>query len=361
MIAVLLGPVLWALGGWALIQETTMRALTAFRSISDPEKTVEAYGKLVGAVGLLLAAPVGLLGVGLAFWRTWNQHRDGVVAARKLEAESYAKAAEAYAKAVEQLGNEKASVRMGATLALEALGKATPRLLSQTIEILCAYVREGWSNIAPSTKEKLDNDNNFKSRIELQTAINAISRLKKHDTEDSLIVNLSMVDMKGIELIKTSLKKSSVYGSNMEIMSIIYGDFSNSFLLRVRIAGSMLSYTKFTKCNINMSCLSRSNFTECDFSESSMIGAKLEDISLYGANLTDSKLGKVVFNGVILTNANLTRADMTGATINNVKFDGAVFSDTILPNGRKWTGIGWPQDEALTSATNAPPPSLSVV
>ncbi len=136
LFAVVLALELLLLGG------KTGAALAAFDAITDDEKKVEAFGKLISAIGLLAAAPVGVTGVALAFWRSWSQHRDGLTAIRKLDAEAYAKAAEAFAKAVEQLGHDKSSIRMGAALALEALGKSTPRFLSQTIEILCAYVRE---------------------------------------------------------------------------------------------------------------------------------------------------------------------------------------------------------------------------
>lgn len=361
VIAVLLGPVLWVFGGWALIQETTVRALTAFRNISDPEKTVEAYGKLISAVGLLLAAPVGLLGVGLAFWRTWNQHRDGVVAARKLEAESYAKAAEAYAKAVEQLGNEKASVRMGATLALEALGKATPRLLSQTIEILCAFVREEWPNSTSSSKEKLEiSHTRMKSRTELQLIIETIVRLKKHDSMDSVKVNLVKSNLQRTELISSKLTRANFYGADMSYLSVIASDFTKSLFINVVMKHSMIAGAKFADSIFTLSDLSESNFNGCDFSAAFLIGVNLENASLYDVNLADAKLGLAILKNTNLTKANLTNADMTGAKIDKTKFDGTIFSDTTLPDGRKWTGIGCPPTEALEPAGSDPAPSLPV-
>ncbi len=312
VIAALLGPVLWAFGGWALIQETTMRALTAFRSISDPEKTVEAYGKLIGAVGLLLAAPVGLLGVGLAFWRTWNQHRDGVLATQKLEAESYAKAAEAYAKAVEQLGNEKASVRMGATLALEALGKATPRLLSQTIEVLCAFVREEWPNPDPSSKDAMDNNHDkVKSISELQLIVDVILRLKKYDLRNSIKVNLVMTNLQKTEFFAVFLSGARFYGSNMNYVAFMHSELIDSMFLKVEMKRSMVMSTKLVESNFNLSDLSDSTFSGCDLSSASIIGANLEGVSFYGTNLTGAKLGLSVFKGADLRKANLTNAGVT--------------------------------------------------
>ncbi len=288
VIVLLLGPVLWAVGGWDLIGDKTRLALDAFDAISEPDKKVEAYGKLVSTIGLLAAAPIGMVGVGLAFWRTWNQHRDGTTAIRKLDAEAYAKAAEAFAKAVEQLGHDKSSIRMGAVLALEALGKSTPRLLSQAIEILCFYVRETRpvSPTAP-TDETAETGLAPSLPTDIQLILDIVKRLKGEDADNRIRADLSSADIRMANLSDANLSGASLTGTNL--------------------TGADLS---------------RANLTRGDLRE---------------ANLTKANLSRAN-----LTRAYLTGANLTGANLNRANLTETIFKDTALPDGRKWTGKGRP-------------------
>ena len=59
---------------------------------------------------------------------------------------------ELYAKAVEQLGHEKAPVRLGALYSLERLAEDKPERRQIIVDVICAYLRMPFSPTAPATK-----------------------------------------------------------------------------------------------------------------------------------------------------------------------------------------------------------------
>jgi uncharacterized protein YjbI with pentapeptide repeats len=264
----------WFVGGWWLLTEGPRQALTAYNNIPDKEK-VEAFGKLATALGLLVAAPFALLGVGLAFWRTWNQHRDSELAKRKLETESELAArkldAEAFAKAVEQLGHLEIAIRMGAVLALQNLAEASPRrLLGQTLEILCAYVREK----RPRTKEK-DEQDAVPLETDIKLILEVIKRLNRRNDYEKIPIDLSKTDLRGADL-------SESYLENV--------DFSHS------------------------------NLMHCEFWEANLKNVNFWDAILEGANLWNANL----------EGANLWNANLEGASLQFACFDDADLTGTIL-------------------------------
>ncbi|WP_238474864.1 pentapeptide repeat-containing protein [Azospirillum cavernae] len=306
VVAALLGPGLWFIGGWDLIGANTSLALKAFKTIQEPDKQVEAYGKLVAAIGLLAAGPVGLIGVALAFWRSWNQHRDGMTAARKLDAE-------AFAKAVEQLGHDTSSIRMGAALALEALGKSAPRLLSQSIEILCAYVREihpalpsvetdGTTAPPPTTPFPTD----------IKLILDVICRLKEQRSAKKIMVDLSRTDLGKANLSWANLSGANLSGANLSEASLSEANLSEAFLIRANLSRAFLG-------------------------EANLSGAALN-----GTNLSGAKLRKANLSGAYLSGADLSEADLSKANLSEASLTNTTFKDTILPDGRKWTGTGLP-------------------
>ena len=59
---------------------------------------------------------------------------------------------ELYAKAVEQLGHEKAPVRLGALYSLERLAEDKPERRQIIVDVICAYLRMPFAPTAPASK-----------------------------------------------------------------------------------------------------------------------------------------------------------------------------------------------------------------
>lgn len=301
-----------------LLGGKTGAALTAFDAITDDEKKVEAFGKLISAIGLLAAAPVGVAGVALAFWRSWNQHRDGLTAIRKLDAEAYAKAAEAFAKAVEQLGHDKSSIRMGAVLALEALGTSTPRLLSQAIEVLCFYVRETQPVSAIRRMVQTPESSPFPPfPTDIQLILDIVNRLKREDKDNRIKIDLSRVDLRNANLIGANLSGADLWGAN-------------------------LSWAHLNGANLRTTNLARATLSWADLPMTSLHEADLYGAILKGADLREADLRKADLDEANLWRADLTEANLKDAKIADANLTDTIFENTILPDGTVWTGEGPP-------------------
>ncbi|WP_158599994.1 pentapeptide repeat-containing protein [Azospirillum cavernae] len=325
-----------------LLGGKTGAALTSFDAIADHDKKVEAFGKLISAIGLLAAAPVGVAGVALAFWRSWNQHRDGLTAIRKLDAEAYAKAAEAFAKAVEQLGHDKSSIRMGAALALEALGKSTPRLLSQAIEVLCAYVREA-RPVSPTAPTDKTAETELVSPLptDIQLILDIVNRLKREDKDNRIKIDLSLVDLRGARLRWANLSGADLWEANL------YG----ADLSRVNLSGADLRWASLGRANLSGASLSGADLSWASLSWASLHGANLHGADLSGADLSGANLHGADLSGTVLYGANLIGATLTDTIFENTTLTNTIFENTLLPDGRVWTGKGPPPDP--TPVTNA--------
>jgi len=327
IVLVLLGPVLAMTGGWSLIGHTTAKALKAYHAISDPAARIEAYGKLVSALGLMLAAPFALIGLALAFWRTWNQHRDGVLAARKLDAESFA-------KAVEQLGHAEISIRMGAALALEALGRASPRLLSQIIEILCAHVREKrpWS---PSKGDEISGKDSAPSPsvplpTDIQLTLEIISRLKACDHHGTIAVDLHNTDLYSVRWVEATLNEANLSKANLRRANLSKASLSKANLTEASLFKANLSEASLSEASLSEARLSGTDLRGTDLSGANLSGANLSGASLSGADLSRAKLIWAELPETNLSGTRLSGADLSGANLSGASLSGAGMSATNL-------------------------------
>lgn len=97
--------------------------------------------ELVRNYGLVAAAVVG---VGLAWWRSRASNRQALAALRQAELAQRDHVVEMFNRAVDQLGNEKLEVRLGAIFTLKRISR-DPQYEDYRVpilETLSAYVRE---------------------------------------------------------------------------------------------------------------------------------------------------------------------------------------------------------------------------
>ena len=103
------------------------------------------------AAGAGAGAAVGLI---LAFRR--QHHQEIATVLTDLDA-TERRITELYAKAVEQLGNDKAPVRLGGLYALERLAQDNPAHRQTIVDVICAYLRMPFSaDPAPASKGGLE-------------------------------------------------------------------------------------------------------------------------------------------------------------------------------------------------------------
>src|SRR5689334_10726634 len=103
------------------------------------------------AAGAGAGAAVGLM---LAFRRQYHQEIATDLTDRDA---TERRVTELYTKAVEQLGNDKAPVRLGGLYALERLAQDNPAHRQTIVNVICAYLRMPFSPTAPTRELWLGN------------------------------------------------------------------------------------------------------------------------------------------------------------------------------------------------------------
>ena len=143
----------WMLAALAAVVITAFVVTTWLLAIASHAKpgTDQASARL-DAVRTGLAAGAGAgaaVGLMLAFRR---QHHQEIATDLSDRDATERRITELYTKAVEQLGSDKAPVRLGGLYALERLAQDNPAQRQTIVNVICAYLRMPFSPMAPNRK-----------------------------------------------------------------------------------------------------------------------------------------------------------------------------------------------------------------
>ena len=195
---------------------------------------------------------------------------------------------ERFAKAIEQLGNEKIETRLGAIYTLERIAKDSKNYHWTIMEVLTAFVREN----APLKKD--EEQESPKIRTDIQAALTVIGRRNAENEEEKQRLDLSNIDIRGVNLIKANLERADFISSNLE----------GGLLMQAKLQNA-----EFYNANLRSAVLSEANLQKAYFS-----GAKLGQANFYKANLQGSFLP-----GANLHLANLVEANLQGTNLSGAK------------------------------------------
>ena len=143
----------WMLAAAAAVVITAFVVTTWLLTIaSDAKPGTDRANSRLDAVRTGLAAGAGAgaaVGLMLAFRR---QHHQEIATDLSDRDATERRITELYTKAVEQLGNDKAPVRLGGLYALERLAQDNPAHRQTIVNVICAYLRMPFSPTAPTSK-----------------------------------------------------------------------------------------------------------------------------------------------------------------------------------------------------------------
>ncbi|TCO56586.1 pentapeptide repeat-containing protein [Actinocrispum wychmicini] len=103
--------------------------------MASPDNTVSEITRSAVLVGALTAGAMGLLLLGRHFWRVENAAN-----AKEHDADER-RGADAYARAADQLGSDKAPVRLAGLYALERLAQVDKQYRQTIVNVVCSYLR----------------------------------------------------------------------------------------------------------------------------------------------------------------------------------------------------------------------------
>ncbi|WP_158226967.1 pentapeptide repeat-containing protein [Amycolatopsis vastitatis] len=199
-----------------------------------------------------------------------------------------------FGRAVEQLGSEKADIRLGGIYALERLARDSPRDAGTITNILGGFIRNNARCSTPSSetpKPLLPTD--------LGAALTVLTRRPASDPPS-------------------------------RDPSVVQADLKGSCLAH-------LDFRLYDLANVDLS--------EANLSDANLYGVYMAGVSLTGSNLAGARLTNSVWLGTNITSGNLSDANLTGAALNNTIFAGTNLRRAVLDQTRK--------DEATPRPTSA--------
>jgi uncharacterized protein YjbI with pentapeptide repeats len=281
------------------------------------------------AAGAGAGAAVGLM---LAFRR--QHHQEIATVLTDLDA-TERRITELYTKAVEQLGSDKAPVRLGGLYALERLAQDNPAHRQTIVNVICAYLRMPFSLTAPSSKPEAkeeDLDEHVTEtrpdaisdawQQEKQVRLTAQHILAEH-LRDNRPKGKRSTDPPGSRFwpnIRLDLAGATLIDFDLEDGVLADADFSGAIFSR----GALFGGTTFSECP---------NFDGTTFNDGAWFrGAIFSDGALFG---------RATFGaGALFDGATFSDAVFQSATFSGIAgFDKASFSNRSTFDGASFSGF----------------------
>lgn len=238
------------------------------------------WGKSARAVALLASLGTGAAAVAAVY--ITNQTLD---ATRQQNAVTeQGQYTERFGRAIDQLGSDKADIRLGGIYALERLSNDSPRDAGTITNVLAGFVRNNAHCPSPPATT---------SKAQLPTDIGAVL---------------------------TVLTRRPASDPPSRDPSVVQADMKGACL-------SHLDFRLYDLANIDLG--------NADLSDSNLFGLYMAGVSLTGANLAGTRLTDSVWLGTIITSGNLTGADLAGAVLHNTKFAGTNLQRAVLDRARR--------------------------
>ncbi len=132
----------------------------------------------------------------------------------------------------------------------------------------------------------------------------------------------------GCDLSGSDLNGLNLSGANLSGAVLTKADLSGA-----RLSDANLSDANLVGANLQGAILNRANLIGTDLSNANLSASRLLEADLQGANLTAADLRWAKFRQTDIRNATMVRANLTKAEVAGWFDDGAVFCETLEPNG----------------------------
>lgn len=245
-------------------------------------------GATISALGALVAALAAFV-VGLFNYR--NQ-------ARQLAIAREGQLTDRFTRAIEQLGNDKADVRLGGIYALEQIANASSRDRRAIVEVLTAFVQghAPWPpsrSAQPAQQSDVNDLNPLRAWApDVQAAMTVLGRRVSEPTDEAL--DLTDVDLRRAELPNGDLQRTKLHRCGLQRIVLHKADLQGAELPRVQMQGADLTDAKLGGARVRRADLRRADFggadlRNADLEFSDFRGAILGGADLRGANVTEAR------------------------------------------------------------------------
>jgi len=309
---------------------------------------------------------------------TWQQHDRAAADARHDATER--RLTELYVAAADQLGSDRAPVRLAGLYALERLADTHPEHRQTVVNLLCAYLRMPWTPAAPDAPAATDHREEREVRLTAQRVLTAHLR----DTETSahwpdMDLDLTGATLDGWRLtgarvvgcraagarfVGTASFAGSVFAGPVDLTGAVFeeaaevtGAFFNDAVtldratFRDGLSAGLALFAELSArdtlfegpVGCRSAAIGRATFAGARFSgDATWVGATFADLVTFGrATFTAVSFEQTVFNGSAEFRATKFegQADFAGASFNEaVTFDAARMTPAFSLEGARSAG-----------------------
>jgi uncharacterized protein YjbI with pentapeptide repeats len=350
----LLGVALILLLLWALVtipaELLGVDQVLVVRKIQDPGKQLDEVNGLrstLAAVLAGLAVAAGAIVGALNFRETSRQNRAVVELQRR------GQVTERFTRAIEQLGDDKITIRIGAVYALEQIARDSAELHWPIMEVLTAYLREHarprQSISAPGTDESEAQDTGQSLAGDIQAIATVIGRRQYKQDPDGRHLHLAQVQLPGVDMPRANLERADLTMANLD----------GAWLRGAQLRAARLSGARLNGAHLDHACLEGADLAEAQLTRASLSGARMTSTDLHGAQLTEADISRAQLEkahlretqmqGADLHEAHLERADLFGAQLAGARLFRAHLEDAYLLEARlEGVDFGWAQLKGAT-------------
>ncbi|WP_168770930.1 pentapeptide repeat-containing protein [Glaciibacter flavus] len=140
--------------------------------------------------------------------------------------------------------------------------------------------------------------------------------------------DLTGARLDGATIALANFSYASLAGADLSDTTLTGVSLNEAYAPKLSLAGSVLRLGSIANSDLTGANLQRLN---ANFG--AIIGSDLSGADLANANLSDSDINGVNLTGANLSNVNLANADLTGSTLTGANLHGAVYCNTLMPNG----------------------------
>lgn len=319
--------------------------------LGDDQPATRGRLEALKVAGTIAVAVAGLATLWLAARR---QRATELELQRKYEADletqkdaAERRTTELYTKAADQLGSDKAPVRLAGLYALERVGAGAEDQQPTIANVICAYLRMPYTppsapTSPPSVTGKPDTEQTEPRAQERQVRLTAQRILHRHLSMLPPFEQRQDVRWRGLRIDLT--------GAELDGIDLAKSDLTDADLSDANMPRAVLRSATLAKATAR-----RTNLRDADLRDVSAPRAAMNSANLASANLSGTDLSGADLSGADLPGADLTSANLSGADLTQ-----AVLSDTTMASVTTTATTRWPATTRThPSSTTAASPSAT--
>ncbi|MGI5499683.1 pentapeptide repeat-containing protein [Lentzea sp. CA-135723] len=248
----------------------------------DDRPVTKARLEAIKVAGTIVVAAGGLVALWLAARKQRSTELElgrqlAADAANQLDA-AERRVTELYTKSADQLGSDKAPVRLAGLYALERVGIGAPDQRATIVNVICAYLRMPHTPPDPGQDAEV-----FERRQqEVQVRLTAQRILNRHL---STLIDASGTNEHRWQRVHVDLTNADLRGADFAQCDLTDADFSGADLRGARLTSATLAHAKFFRADLRDADLRNAHALRANFFMADLSGANLSGAMLTGAFL----------------------------------------------------------------------------